>query len=207
MPFFKADFAPRERPSTRLLRYGNRPEDFFGFLTGLERTAHVASDIGPQLPDEHARRLVASVVDGVLVLADALYEIGWEDLLARLEVVFQGAGSPLDALRQRGDLFADVELADLAGELRDRAGVPGEGPARPAASAPGHSVDLSHDSSSVGGDGATGGDPAPSSGGTSEPTEEGPAARASRRGLCSRCRAALTAEDRAADPRTYEGWV
>lgn len=68
----------------RLLVYGDRPAGAFRFLTGLAESAHAARNIGPYMPDVHARRLVAVVIDQFLKLVEALYEAGWEDLLGRV---------------------------------------------------------------------------------------------------------------------------
>lgn len=126
-----------------LLNYGDHPDGRFDFLAGTAEIVEVAARIGGRKPDEHARRLISCVIDDFLLLVEALYEEGWEDLLARLQIAFELKGQPLDALRERNHGRVP-DFPDLLGQLDDPATVPSPGLAGPHASSEVHPGTVGH---------------------------------------------------------------
>lgn len=126
-----------------LLNYSDHPDGRFDFLAGTAEIVGVAARIGRHKPDEHARRLISCVIDDFLLLVEALYEEGWEDLLARLQIAFEIKGQPLNALRERNHGRVP-DFPDLLGQLDDPATVPSPGLAGPHTSSEIHPDTVGH---------------------------------------------------------------
>lgn len=139
------DSPPQEAvPGTGLLlNYSDHPDGRFDFLAGTAEIVKVAARIGRHKPDEHARRLISCVIDDFLLLVEALYEEGWEDLLARLQIAFEIKGQPLNALRERNHGRVP-DFPDLLGQLDDPATVPSPGLAGPHTSSEIHPDTVGH---------------------------------------------------------------